>query len=202
MAIIIGVHKPCYTVTNLLACNTNVFVATFQLNSLIGSVYGFYSTSSEYQPVCIFRAVRCRTSITGTCYSYALQSIWRLYFAVFYKYKYLVTFRVHWYMIASSWIISIGILAVSLASPGLLGLDKKVRLSTINVKLLRLTLFGLAAGLPRSFIPTIGSENGLDRILHENRQEPTDSVGLWDPMRQKALLYSTSKKVFCAKIEF
>ncbi|CAF5050571.1 unnamed protein product [Rotaria magnacalcarata] len=145
--IISAAHKPCCSVTNPLACNTSVFVATFQLNSLIGSVYGFYQTSSEYQPVCIFRALWRLTSIAGTCYSYALQSINRHFFAVFYKYQYLVTFRVHWYMIVLRWIISIGISTVLLASPDLLGFDKEVRFCSINVKLLKLTVFGLVAGL-------------------------------------------------------
>ncbi|CAF2104040.1 unnamed protein product [Rotaria magnacalcarata] len=145
--IISAAHKPCCSVTNPLACNTSVFVATFQLNSLIGSVYGFYQTSSEYQPVCIFRALWRLTSIAGTCYSYALQSINRHFFAVFYKYQYLVTFRVHWYMIVLRWIISIGISTVFLASPDLLGFDKEVRFCSINVKLLKLTVFGLVAGL-------------------------------------------------------
>lgn len=104
--LIIVINQPCHTVPNLLLSNVCFATSTLYINTLIASVYGFREDWALNQPLCVLRAFTFIAAGMAICYSYLTQAISRLVFVVFFKRKRLHTFRVHWYLIVSTWIIS------------------------------------------------------------------------------------------------
>lgn len=107
MISIVATHRPLRTVTNLLTCNTSVIVLGYFINILIPSVYGFREDWASKQPLCIFRAYCSLASCACLCYSCALQAIGRFFLTVFYKHKFLVTYRVQVCLIVSNWTLGV-----------------------------------------------------------------------------------------------
>ncbi|CAF4173598.1 unnamed protein product [Adineta steineri] len=106
--IIIVTHRQCHTVTNVLTCNTCVAITLYFTFRIVTSIYGLRQDSQDYnQPACIFRAYCSLALCTALCYSYSIQAISRLFFAVLYKYKYLLTWRTHCILIAINWLVSV-----------------------------------------------------------------------------------------------
>lgn len=103
--IIIFIDCQLHTIANLLTCNTVSTLIIYSILVLISSINGLYEDWYSHQPACIFRAY-CYTMISATiCYSYLIQAISRLFYVIFYKYKYLQTWRVHCIMVIINWVI-------------------------------------------------------------------------------------------------
>ena len=111
--VVIIVNRLHHTVSNLLMCNSTLAVMCYTIMILISTIYGLGDDWLHYQPACVFTAYFLAISCTAICYSYTIQAISRLFFVVFYKHKYLQTYRVHWVMIILSWISSAGTLFVT-----------------------------------------------------------------------------------------
>ncbi|CAF3083114.1 unnamed protein product [Rotaria sp. Silwood2] len=141
MIVIIASHRACRTVTNLLTCNTSFMIANFLLNNLLGALYGFRTDWAENQPLCFLKAVWGTMSSAGICYSYVLQAMSRLFFAVFYKHKFLLTFRMHWYMIALNWIISILLAIEPIFINGALGFEEESRICVAKSKIFASSIY-------------------------------------------------------------
>lgn len=77
------------------------------INNLIGSIYGFSEDWAVHQPVCISRAYIYTLSCGIICFSYTAHAIGRLFSTIYYKQKYLLTYRVHWFMITVGWTLAI-----------------------------------------------------------------------------------------------
>ena len=60
----------------------------FSLLFLIGCVYGIREDWYTYQPLCIFRAYITIVAVVAASYSFLIQAISRLFFAVFYKHRF------------------------------------------------------------------------------------------------------------------
>jgi hypothetical protein len=105
--IIVITHRECYNFTNVLTCNTCVSVALYFIFRIVDSIYGLRSDWQYHQPACIFRAYCSLAFCTALCYSYSIQAISRLFFVVFYKHKFLLTWRTHWILIIVNWLVSI-----------------------------------------------------------------------------------------------
>jgi hypothetical protein len=88
-------------------CNTATATSIYSILQLISVNYGLREDWFHNQPACIFRAYCYVAVCIVVCGSYAVQSISRLFFAVLYKYKYLLTWRVHWFMIIANYLMAI-----------------------------------------------------------------------------------------------
>lgn len=107
MMLIVLFNRRCQTILNLLKCNTIFTMMVYSLLVLISSILGMNKQWSQAQPGCAVRAF-CFNTICGVvCYSFAVQAISRLFHAVFYQRKFLLTWKAHWYLIIFSWLICI-----------------------------------------------------------------------------------------------
>jgi len=84
-----------------------VAAALYFIYRIIDSIYGLRQDWQYHQPACIFRAYCALTFCAVLCYSYSIQAISRLFFAVFYKHKYLLTWHTHWILIIVNWLVGI-----------------------------------------------------------------------------------------------
>lgn len=107
MIVIVLMHRRCQTILNLLKCNTIFTMIIYLLIVLISSILGMNKRWSYSQPACSIRAFVFNTICAIICYSYAIQAISRLFYAVFYQFKYLITWKTHWYLIIFSWFLCI-----------------------------------------------------------------------------------------------
>lgn len=98
-------HRQCHNVSNLLACNTCIAAMMHLIITFIASVYGVGKDWAWAAPYCIARGY-VSVAVLGTfCYSYSMQAISHMFFAVFYKYTTLLSWRTHFIMIACNWSI-------------------------------------------------------------------------------------------------
>ncbi|MCC7515671.1 MAG: G-protein coupled receptor [Bacteroidia bacterium] len=129
---IVATNQPCRTPTNLLTCNTAVITSIFLINNFIVSFYGYREDWARNQPLCSFRAYAFFVCCGVISLSYFLQAMSRIFVIVFYKYKYLNTYRIYWPMIVFSWIIPLFLAMVPLFFDGSYAFEKESRLCTIN----------------------------------------------------------------------
>ena len=105
--VVVIINRQCRSIPNLLMCNSILAMIFYRIIIFISTIYGLGDDWLHYQPACTFRAYCILISSAAICYSYTIQAISRLFFVVFYKHKYLQTYRVHWLMIILSWFISV-----------------------------------------------------------------------------------------------
>jgi len=103
----ISFERQLHSVTNLLTCNTSLAVGLYLIFSLIASIYGLNEKWSLNQPACQFRAYIFVVSCTALLYSHSIHAISRLFFVIFHKYRYLLTWRIHWILVIISWVLGI-----------------------------------------------------------------------------------------------
>ena len=103
---IIYVHRPYHNIPNLLKCNTLASMIVFMILVFISAIFGLREDWARYQTACSFRAYCYTTVCMIICSSYSIQAISRLFYTVLYRYRFLQTWRVHWILIISSWLIS------------------------------------------------------------------------------------------------
>ncbi|CAF2099762.1 unnamed protein product [Rotaria magnacalcarata] len=118
MIIIVVTHRPCRTVTNLLTCNTSIIAGVYCINNLISSIYGLHDDWAANQAGCIFRA-----------YSFIV--------------KYLVTYRVHWILVALNWIIGILFSIEPFFFDGGFGFEKESCLCILTSKTISTSIYGI-----------------------------------------------------------
>ncbi len=103
---IIALTKPLHTVTHLLVCNTcisSILYCVVQFNNYIYLLFITWDTSDLS---CRWRGYFSYMSITAVVYSYFLQAVSRLFFAVLStKYRWLTSFKIHYGLIFINWII-------------------------------------------------------------------------------------------------
>ena len=107
LTMIVLFHRRCQTILNLLRCNTVVTMMMHSILVLISSIFGLDESASHLQPACLFRAYCFASACSLICHSIAIQSISRLFYAVLYRYKFLLTWKAHWYLITISWCVSL-----------------------------------------------------------------------------------------------
>lgn len=107
LTMIVLFHRRCQTILNLLRCNTVVTMMVHSILILISSIFGLGEDWSHFQPACLFRAYCFASACSLICHSIAIQSVSRLFYAVLYRYKFLLTWKAHWYLIILSWFVSL-----------------------------------------------------------------------------------------------
>ena len=118
--ILIYRSKPrLHTVNHMLVCNTciaSIFYCIVINNNYIFLIFMPWQTDHMS---CRWRAYFGYASIAAVVYSYLIQAMSRLFFSVLsVKYRCLTTFRAHYFLIVSKWI-----LALLIASPSIITKD-------------------------------------------------------------------------------
>jgi hypothetical protein len=164
---IVIIDQQCHNVTNLLACNTCIAVIFYCIIAIVTSIYGFREDWAFNAPLCAFRGYCFTAGVGVLCYSYSIQAISRLFFAVFYKHKQLQTYRTHWIMIIINWFFAFIVTIVPFFIENSYGLEKESRGCVISSKVFA---GAFTAGVTVSLIPLNIVTIIYGIILHRVRQ--------------------------------
>ena len=165
--VIVVINQQCRNVTNLLACNTCVAVIFYFIVAFITSIYGFREDWAFNAPFCSFRGYCFTAGVAVICYSYSIQAISRLFFVVFYKHRYLQTYRTHQIMIIINWLLGFILPIVPFFIDGSYGLEKESRGCVIKSEVFAGSFYvGITVSLTPLSVVTI--VYGI--ILHRVRQ--------------------------------
>lgn len=129
--LIVARNRTYRSATNLLVCNMAVLAAIYLINNVFSFIYGFRQDWTINSWICILQGYCYITSCTCLCYSCLIQATSRLFYTIFYKYKYLTTLRAHWYLIALNWIIG-NLFSIRLLLAEEFILEKESRICTLS----------------------------------------------------------------------
>ena len=140
---IIIVYKNCpfRTFNNLLTCNTCVATILCAICNLLTSSLGFHEDWAFNTPLCSFRAYIYNIGIAAASHSKSMHAISHLFFAVLYKHKYLLTWRVNRILILLTWLISLIICLPPFFIDGGYALEEESRSCVISSKIPALALY-------------------------------------------------------------
>jgi hypothetical protein len=105
------------------------------------SYYALHQDWQYNQPACVFRAYCTLALCTALCYSFTIQAISRLFFAVLYKHRYLLTWRTHWILIIINWTVSIIIPIRPLLYPNGFRLEVESHSCVVTPKIVSISLY-------------------------------------------------------------
>jgi hypothetical protein len=120
-----------------------VAVSFYSIITLIAVVFGLSEDWILYQPACSFRAYCVLVLCAVVCYSISLQAISRLFYAVFYKYRYLLTWRTHWILIILNWFISIMVSIEPFFINDGFALVTEIRICTVSPKVFKASMYAI-----------------------------------------------------------
>lgn len=100
--------KNLYTPTNLLVCNTSITTG-FYITMAIVKLTVFYNKLVLSNSWCKIQAYLSYVCLHLLMYSYVIQAISRLFFTIFYKHRYLLSYKCHILLIVCQIIISFSI---------------------------------------------------------------------------------------------
>ena len=100
-------NRRCHCVSNLLICHTSSIITLYALLFFWMTAEGFKEESALNQSACVFRGYAFAVLSATTCYSYTAQALSRLFFVIFSKHRFLLKYRVHFGLIAGTWLVSI-----------------------------------------------------------------------------------------------
>jgi 7 transmembrane receptor (rhodopsin family) len=143
LAIIVAViiHHPCRTVRNLLLCNTAAATCIYSLFQITLAVYGFRADPLHPPPACVFQAYFYTAVCVMVPVSYLLQSISSYFFAVLYRHKYLLGWKIHWLMIVANYFYAfVGSLTPIFHDRGY-EFEAESRLCLATTKVLRVSMY-------------------------------------------------------------
>lgn len=114
--ILIWRTKPrLHTVHHLLICNTCIATIFYCVSTTNNYVYLLFIKWETSDISCRVRAYFAYVGIAGVVYSYLTQSISRFFFSVLsIKYRWLITFKMHYILISIQWLIVFSITSSSL----------------------------------------------------------------------------------------
>ena len=158
-------------------CNTCTVVSTYMINNLIVSIYGFRESWALYQPWCAFRAYCFLVSCGSVCYSYLIQAISRILFTVFYKKQYLLSYRIHWYLILFNWVIGIALAIGPCFLENAYIYEKESRLCTLTTKTLASSMYAIIA----AFLIPLGIASGVYIMIFVKARQSSRRVGIVEP---------------------
>ena len=106
--------QQCHTVANLLVCSTCLGTIGHMTIAFVAAIYGVGDHWAWAEPYCTIRGYLSVSFIGTMCYSYSLQAVSRMFFAVFYKYPYLLSMRTHLIMVIANWCLGFSVAAIPL----------------------------------------------------------------------------------------
>jgi hypothetical protein len=138
-------YRSCRSVLTLLSANSCIAGFIFNGVQLSNALLLFrddihLSTSIENQ-YCVMRAYLMHVSGSLLYYSYCIQSISRLFFVVFYKHTFLLTYHIHFILIAIQWTLGL-VLPLSMLTSGHTQYQTDTSQCFITIKNISQTLYG------------------------------------------------------------
>ncbi len=104
--ILVTLTKPLHTVSHLLICNTCISSILYCIAQCNNYVYLLFIPWDTSDMSCRWRGYFSYMSIVAVVYSYLLQAISRLFFAVLStKYRWLTSFKTHFILILVKWML-------------------------------------------------------------------------------------------------
>ncbi|CAF2319181.1 unnamed protein product [Rotaria sp. Silwood2] len=139
-------YRSCRSVLTLLSANSCVAGLIFNCVQLSNALLLFrddifLSTSNQNQ-YCEIRNYFMHVSGSLLYYSYCVQSISRLFFVVFYKHTFLLTYHVHFILIATQWTLGFA-LPISILTSGHRQYQTETSQCFITIKNVSQTLYGM-----------------------------------------------------------
>jgi hypothetical protein len=143
MIIIVVINRQCRTITSMMMCNTAAATIIYSILQLISAGYGLQDDWFSNQPACLFRAYCYNGVCIAVISSYTVQSISRFFFSVLYKHKYLLSWRIHWYLIIANYLLTIvGPIPLVFMKNGC-GLEPESRLCTVTTKVFSASMWAV-----------------------------------------------------------
>lgn len=105
--IVIVENRRFETFHYLFICNSSFASILYCMITMIGSSYSLQSNWMSNEPYCSFRAYLYNVSIACICHSKSVHAISRFFFSILYKYRFLLTKRIHQVLIVLTWLISL-----------------------------------------------------------------------------------------------
>lgn len=165
-------HRKCQTISNLLACNTSIAIILYLILTIHASIYGLNEDWALHAPLCIPRAYLFTGTIATVCYSFALQSLSRLFFTVYYQYRCLLTWRLHRVMIVLNWLIGFSIPLFALLHQGSLDFERQSRVCVLKTNAFSVAIFSMVMIM---FIPVSVTTMAYRKLFYYSRQS-TDRI--------------------------
>jgi hypothetical protein len=138
-------YRSCRSVLTLLSANSCVAGFIFNGVQLSNALLLFrddiYSTTSNHSQYCEVRSYLMHVSGSLLYYSYCVQAISRLFFVVFYKHKFLLTYHIHFILIAIQWTLGL-ILPISMLTSSHRQYQTETSQCFITIKNVSQTLYG------------------------------------------------------------
>jgi hypothetical protein len=161
----------------MMMCNTAAATIIYSILQIISAGYGLQDDWFSNQPACLFRAYCYNVVCIAVCGSYAVQSISRLFFSVLYKHKYLLSWRIHWYLIIANYLLTmIGPIPLVLMKNGC-GLEPESRLCTVTTKVFSASMWAVTIAylIPLSIVTIVYG------IIFNRARQSTRRVGAFAP---------------------
>lgn len=147
-------YRSCRSVLTLLSANSCIAGLIFNGVQLINALLLFrddiYLTTVKHNQYCEIRNYLMHVSGSLLYYSYCVQSISRLFFVVFYKNTFLLTYHIHFILIAIQWTLGL-VLPLSILTSGYRQYQTDTSQCFITIKNLSQTLYGKKNLGKRSF---------------------------------------------------
>lgn len=172
LLIIIVRHRKYHTISNLLACNTSIAIISYLILTAHASIYGFREDWALHAPLCIPRAYLFTGTIATVCYSFAIQSLSRLFFTIYYQYRCLVTWRLHRLLIVINWLIGFTIPLYALFQRGSLEFERQSRVCVLKTNHFSVAIFSMITII---FIP-VSITTVIYRQLFDYSRQSTDRI--------------------------
>lgn len=104
--LLIYLTKRLHTISHILICNTCISSIFYCLVQGINYIYLIFLTSDTSDISCRYRAYFGYMSIASVIYSYFIQALSRYLFSIYHtKYRWILSFKIHFIIILIQWII-------------------------------------------------------------------------------------------------
>jgi hypothetical protein len=138
-------YRSCHSILTLLSANSCIAGFIFNSVQLSNALLLFrddiHRSTSNLNQYCEIRNYLMHVSGSLLYYSYCIQSISRLFFVVLYKHKVLLTYHIHFILIAIQWTLGL-ILPISMISSGHRQYQTDTSQCFITIKNVSQTLYG------------------------------------------------------------
>ena len=139
--LIVYKNRQFHTFNNILLCNSCIAVIFYSVVTIISSIYGLREDWALTAPLCSFRAYCYNVGVASICHSKSMHAISRLFFAVLYKRRYLLTWRTHIILIILTWIISFTVCIPPFFIKGGYAFEEESRSCVVTSKMYLLALY-------------------------------------------------------------
>ena len=134
IVIIVITTRRCQTVFNLLVCSSCIASILYSVIAIDAGIHCMREDWALEQWACVGKAFVFVLTLTASTYSYSMQALSRLFFAVFYRHRFLLNWRTHWIMTVCNWVLSLLVPIGPLLIPNGLGLERESRLCVVSSK--------------------------------------------------------------------